>query len=360
MSINKRLFTGAAAGPWMGTATFTGSSSTITLSGASSTPEFALFFRNETSNAYTALVDRYDPYYIYYAQYSSRIGNGSATTITWTSDGIQIPSNTYTTNFQLGMNINTHTCDVVTFSAGGSLSTNTDGSIDSQVSANPDNGFSIVKYTGTGNEDTIGHGLSSQPRIIVMKSSLNNPEYITSIRKDNGDWVASPSNDNKAFAVKSANVGSGVTADSSVMTIRNGGDDRVGDSNQVITCYCFTDSADFGVDWFEYTGNGSTTQRNFSTGFDPKFWIAMNDYHGTSVSTTLHRANSGNAATQWEISDYHDGGRKASLGGSSYINFDNANDRIEFSHDGYVLNHNTRQYYGLAFGGDKMETLTVS
>ena len=45
--------------------------------------------------------------------------------------------------------------------AGGTAVSNTDGSITSSVSANQDAGFSIVSYTGTGANATVGHGLSS-------------------------------------------------------------------------------------------------------------------------------------------------------------------------------------------------------
>ena len=33
-------------------------------------------------------------------------------------------------------------------------------------------GISIVKYTGTGNNETIGHGLSATPEFIVVKNLL--------------------------------------------------------------------------------------------------------------------------------------------------------------------------------------------
>jgi len=45
----------------------------------------------------------------------------------------------------------------------------TDGTITSQVSANPDAGFSIVSYTGTDVNNTIGHGLGISPDVIIFK-----------------------------------------------------------------------------------------------------------------------------------------------------------------------------------------------
>jgi hypothetical protein len=53
--------------------------------------------------------------------------------------------------------------------AGGTAVSNTDGSITSQVSANVDAGFSIVSYTGTGANATVGHGLSSAPEMMLVK-----------------------------------------------------------------------------------------------------------------------------------------------------------------------------------------------
>jgi len=48
---------------------------------------------------------------------------------------------------------------------------NTEGSIDSLVSANANAGFSIVKYEGNGTSGaTIGHGLSAAPEMIIVKN----------------------------------------------------------------------------------------------------------------------------------------------------------------------------------------------
>mgnify|MGYP000259114088 CR=1 FL=1 len=54
---------------------------------------------------------------------------------------------------------------------GGSISTA--GSINSSVMANPTYGQSIVSYTGTQSNDTVGHGLSSVPEMIIVKNRTN-------------------------------------------------------------------------------------------------------------------------------------------------------------------------------------------
>ena len=56
--------------------------------------------------------------------------------------------------------------------AGGTASSNGDGSIPSSVSANTTAGFSIVSYTspGTSADGTIGHGLSQAPELVIVKN----------------------------------------------------------------------------------------------------------------------------------------------------------------------------------------------
>ena len=53
---------------------------------------------------------------------------------------------------------------------GGTTASNSDGSITSTVQANTTAGFSIVQFTGTGANATVGHGLSSAPEWIVSKN----------------------------------------------------------------------------------------------------------------------------------------------------------------------------------------------
>ena len=55
--------------------------------------------------------------------------------------------------------------------AGGAAVLNEEGTIDSQVSANVANGFSIVKYKGTGTSgDSVGHGLDVRPDMVIIKN----------------------------------------------------------------------------------------------------------------------------------------------------------------------------------------------
>ena len=53
---------------------------------------------------------------------------------------------------------------------GGTTASNSDGSITATVQANTKAGFSIITYTGTGSNATIGHGLTKAPEFIIAKN----------------------------------------------------------------------------------------------------------------------------------------------------------------------------------------------
>ena len=57
-------------------------------------------------------------------------------------------------------------------------SSNSNGSITSTVSANTTAGFSIVKYTGTGSNGTVGHGLGQAPEMIIVKNRDDNGRLV--------------------------------------------------------------------------------------------------------------------------------------------------------------------------------------
>ena len=76
-------------------------------------------------------------------------------------------------NVELFASYNFSGANIVTWNwlAGGTASSNTDGSITSTVSANTTAGFSIVSYTGNGSAGaTIGHGLGVTPAMIIVKN----------------------------------------------------------------------------------------------------------------------------------------------------------------------------------------------
>jgi hypothetical protein len=166
--------------------------------------------------------------------------------------------------------------------AGGTAATNNAGSISSQVSANVDAGFSIVTYTGTGANATVGHGLGVAPKMYVTKR-VNNT----------GDWPvyhvnqnASPGTGHMKLNLTGAfNAGSTVwnntAPTSSVFSV--GSSSEANASLGTYVAYCFAE-----IDGYSkigsYTGNGSTDGPFVECGFKPKFvMIKRSDSTGNWV-----------------------------------------------------------------------------
>ena len=79
---------------------------------------------------------------------------------------------TITDNAAGNYGINGNGIDYISWNwkAGGAAVLNEDGTIDSQVSANVDAGFSIVSYTGASANQNVGHGLDETPQLIIVKN----------------------------------------------------------------------------------------------------------------------------------------------------------------------------------------------
>ena len=68
--------------------------------------------------------------------------------------------------------------------AGGSASSNGNGTITSSVSAADHGGFSIGTYTGVGSNRTVGHGLSRKPSLIIVKNREDGAQTYTVYQED--------------------------------------------------------------------------------------------------------------------------------------------------------------------------------
>ena len=60
---------------------------------------------------------------------------------------------------------------------GGTTASNTSGTITTTVQTDPPQSFSIVTYSGTGSNATIGHGLSAAPDCIWWKNLSQNDSW---------------------------------------------------------------------------------------------------------------------------------------------------------------------------------------
>ena len=186
----------------------------------------------------------------------------------------------------------------------GSTSSNTNGSITSTVSANTTAGFSIVKYTGTGANATVGHGLGAIPALLIFKNrttaSTDWPVKTNQLSTNSYLFL----NSSGAAATFSSFWPNDPT--SSVFSV--GTDNRTNGSSNAMIAYCFATVAGFSA-FGSYTGNGSATGPFVYLGFQPKYllikrtdstsdwyiWDSVRNTFNTVTNTLL--ADSGAAET---------------------------------------------------------------
>jgi hypothetical protein len=149
--------------------------------------------------------------------------------------------------------------------ANGAGSSNTDGSITSTVSANTTSGFSIVKWSGSGSNATIGHGLGVAPKMVITKS-LGSSAW--------GVYNENLGNTNILFldttAATSAHIAywNNTSPTSSVFSV--GTDSAVNHSGNDMIAYCFSEKTGYSK-FGSYTGNGNADGTFVYTGFKPAF-----------------------------------------------------------------------------------------
>jgi hypothetical protein len=153
--------------------------------------------------------------------------------------------------------------------AGNGTSSNTDGSITSTVSVNQKAGFSVVGYTGTGANATVGHGLGAAPSMVIVK----NRDQADAWQVYHGANTANPETDylvlnTTAATADAADRWNDTLPTSSVFSLGNGA--TVNTNTEDYIAYCFAEVEGFSK-FGSYTGNGSTDGPFVYTGFRPAF-----------------------------------------------------------------------------------------
>ena len=156
--------------------------------------------------------------------------------------------------------------------AGGSASSNTDGSITSTVSANTTAGFSIVSYTGTGSNATVGHGLGAVPYMMIIKkrnsaTSSNWMVYHQSISGTGNGHIWLDLTNDRGNDVNSWN---NTAPTSSVFSIGTRSENNASGSTYI--AYCFSEVKSFSK-FGSYFGNGSNDGSYIHLGFKPAFFM---------------------------------------------------------------------------------------
>ena len=167
--------------------------------------------------------------------------------------------------------------------AGGTASSNTDGSITSSVSASTTAGFSIVSWTGSGSSATIGHGLSATPKMIIAKNRSDGGQfwavYHASLSGANKYLVL----DQNVSAQSGTAIWNSTHPTSSVFSVAGHG--TTNESGDNIIAYCFAEKKGFSK-FGSYTGNGNADGTFVYTGFRPA-WVMVKKTNATHNWTIL-------------------------------------------------------------------------
>ena len=188
---------------------------------------------------------------------------------TFTSDG-------YTLGTDAQINGSGGTYVAWNWKAGGSASSNSNGSITSQVSVNAAAGFSIVTYTGTGSNATVGHGLSKAPNMSWIKPRNFNDNWIVT-------YDAVDGSDDQAY-LNTTNAGenpaSQYTVSQNATTLGLTNWNNVNDANDTYVAYCFH-NVDGYLKIGSYAGNNNADGTFVHLGFKAKFILIKEIVTGT-------------------------------------------------------------------------------
>jgi len=210
-------------------------------------------------------------------------------------------------------------------------SSNFSGSTISTVSTNVAAGFSIVTYTGTGSNATVGHGLSQKPSMSFIKPRNFADNWIVT-------YDAVDGSDDQIY-LNLTNAGASPAAQYAVAqnatTLGLTGWNNVNDANDTYVAYCFHSVESYSKVG-SYVGNGNVDGPMVNLGFKPKFviikratevgvWFMFDTERSPhNVMNTKLNANSSDAEdsdTSWNI-DFLSNGFKL-RGNHVYINSQN-------------------------------------
>jgi len=158
------------------------------------------------------------------------------------------------------------------------------GSIDSTGSVSTDAGFSICSYTGTGGTETIKHGLSTKPAIILVKKRSGSANWYMYHHKN----TSAPATDfltlnSSAATSDNANNWNDTEPTSSVFSV--GASGTTNPSGGTMIAYCFAEKKGYSK-FGSYTGNGNADGTFVYTGFKPA-WILTKKSSGSGDSWNL-------------------------------------------------------------------------
>ena len=243
------------------TKTYTGNGTSLAVTGVGFQPDWLWIKQRNTTRSHQLMDSVRGASYRLHSD--QNVAQSSSALTSFDSDGFTVDGTSLN-----GTNQSSGTYVAWNWKAGGSGSSNTDGSITSTVSVNQTAGFSIVKYNGTGANATVGHGLGVKPSMIICKR-LNST----------GGWISYHSAlgatkylylDNTDAEATNSTVWQDTEPTTSVFSV--GTASNCNASGGTYVAYCFAEKKGFSK-FGTYTGNGNADGAFIYTGFKPAFVI---------------------------------------------------------------------------------------
>ena len=283
---------------YFNTKLYTGNGSTQSITGVGFQPDWVwIKVRSQAHNHYLYDAVRGAQEKLSSNANGAEIDMGSTGLTAFNSDGFSIGNDT-------DENASGETYASWNWLAANGTASNTDGSITTTVSANTTAGFSIVSYTGTGSNATVGHGLGVAPSVIILKGLVGTREWAVYHTGLGGNTYGIHLNTTAARSTETSWWNS-TSPTSSVFTIGTSG--NANDSGNGMIAYCFAEKKGYSK-FGKYTGNGNADGTFIYTGFKPAYLLIKNissgstNWHiydnkrlGYNVDNNMSRANLNNA-----------------------------------------------------------------
>ena len=249
--------------------TWTGSDSTTTITGMGFKPDM-LWIRRYNGNGHPVLNDSTKGIGFNWIPSGNNANDTTNYVASYTSDGFTLTGNIANTNDASELYVG-----ACWKANGGSTNSNSDGSITSTVQANQDSGISVITWTGTGANATIGHGLGVAPKLVLTKTTdLADRGLIGNFGKT---FIADPETDGLQFAWEGdttqdyATFWNDTLPTTSVFSV--GTHDKTNKSGSAMVAYIFAEVQGFSKIGF-YSGTGNVAGTKVYCGFRPK-WILI-------------------------------------------------------------------------------------
>jgi len=263
---------------YMAASTYTGTGSTLTISNSTNNPAGITFqpdfvwVKGRSGATDHALYDSVRGTTL------DLVSNSTAAETTQTTGLTAFGSTGFTVGALAKMNTSSATYIGWQWKAGGTSSSNTNGSITSTVSAGATQGFSVVTYTGTGANATVGHGLGVQPKLVIVKQRNGVTNWAV-----NHVGIWSTGQGVMYLNLTNANSNDATFWNSTNPTSTNiylGTNASVNGNTNTYVAYCFSEVAGYSA-FGSYTGNGSTDGPFVFTNFQPR-WVMVKRTDSTS------------------------------------------------------------------------------